>query len=103
MFISYHKIKKNPFRGANFRRTLRLDLSDNNVEIVSKYEVTKYYVRYLRKLKPIILVDLPNELTIGGLGVATESEIHESLHQRMLEMAVQRALQSKGININENK
>lgn len=101
----YHKIKKNPFRGANFRRALRLDLSDNNVEIVSKYEVTKYYVRYLRKLKPIILVDLTYEnQDIQGVSLPSECELHESLHQRILELAVRMALQSKGYTTNsENK
>ena len=37
-----HKIKKNPFRGANDRRALRLDLSEGNVEIVCKYPVSEY-------------------------------------------------------------
>ena len=100
----YHKVKRNPFRGANERRALRLDLSDNVIEIVSKYEVVKYYVRYLRKLKPIILVDLPDGMDINGRTVITQCEMHETLHQRILEMAVMMALQSKGyIQNNENK
>ena len=100
----YHKIKKNPFRGANNRRALRLDLSENNVEIVSKYEVTQYYIRYIRKVKPIVLEDMPDELTVNGINRETECELHESLHQRILELAVSIALQSKGYTINnENK
>lgn len=91
----YHRIKRNPFRGVNDRRALRLDLSDNVIEIISKYQVTEYYVRYLRKIKPIILEDLPNGLTISGLNEATDSEIHEGLHQRLLEMAVDMAMKSK--------
>lgn len=91
----YHKIKRNPFRGANFRRALRLDLSENNIEIISKYTVTGYYVRYIRKIKPIVLEDMPNDLTINGEGKETNCELHESLHQRILEMAVLMALQSK--------
>jgi hypothetical protein len=100
----YHKIKKNPFRGANDRRALRLDLSEGNVEIVSKYEVTTYYVRYLRKVKPIVLEDLPNGLTVEGENKEQECELPESLHQRILEGAVLFALQSKGYKINnENR
>ena len=100
----YHRIRKNPFRGANDRRALRLDLGDDNVEIVCKYEVSKYYIRYLKKLTPIILVDLPNGLTIGHTdsfegNTETPCELHEGLHQRILERAVQMALQSKGIGI----
>jgi hypothetical protein len=102
----YHRLKKNPFRGANDRRALRLDLSEGNVEIIYKYPVSEYYVRYLKKLRPIILEDMPNGVTVGGLSKATECEIHESLHQRILESAVMMALGSKGIrndNNNENR
>jgi hypothetical protein len=95
----YHKIKKNPFRGANDRRALRLDLNDDNVEIVCNYEVLKYYIRYLKKLSPIILEDMPDEVTVGGIGEETPCEVHEGLHQRILELAVQMALQSKGIGM----
>lgn len=92
----YHKIKKNPFRGANNRRSLRLDLSDGVVEIVSKYTVTEYYLRYLRKLQPIVLVNLGNEQSIEGVSVISECELPEILHQRILDRAVQLALQSRG-------
>lgn len=99
----YNRIKNNPFRGANGRRALRFDLSEGNVEIISKFSVTSYYVRYIRKVRPIIVENLPNELKIGGISAISECELHEALHQRILEVAVQMALQSKGININENK
>ena len=99
----YHRLKKNPFRGANDMRALRLDLADGVVEIICKYEVTDYYLRYLRRIKPIILIDLPDNLTIDDINTATECEVHEELHQRILEMAVMLALQSKGYNVNENK
>lgn len=91
----YHRIRKNPFRGANDRRALRLDLSEGNVEIVCKYDVSQYYVRYLKKLNPIVLEDMPNDLTIDGVDKATSCEVHPSLHQRILEMAVQEALRDK--------
>lgn len=97
----YHKIKRNPFRGANDRRALRLDLANNVVEIVSKYGITSYYVRYMKKLQPIILEDMPNELTVNGINKATDCELHEGLHQKVLELAVAMALRSKGYN-NEN-
>jgi len=91
----YHRIRKNPFRGANDRRALRLDLSEDVVEIVSSYTVESYYVRYLKKLSPIVLVDLPNGLTIGHRGLKTECQAHEGLHRRILELAVEKGLRSK--------
>ena len=100
----YHKIRKNPFRGANERRALRLDLSGGVVEIISKNQVTSYYVRYLRKLKPIVLEDFTGDISVNGVSVATECELPESLHERILELAVQMALRSRGVNNNnENK
>ena len=100
---NYNKTKRNPFRGANDRRALRLDLSDGVIEIVCKYIVKDYYVRYLRKPKPIVLVNMPNNLTIDGVGKKSECELHEALHQRILERAVTEALQSKITNNNDNK
>ena len=91
----YHKIRQNPFRGANDRRALRLDLSEGIAEIVCKYTVSSYYVRYLKKLSPIVLEDLPNGLTVGGKNSETPCELHEGLHQKILETGVQMALQSK--------
>ena len=93
----YHRIRKNPFRGANDRRALRLDLDDDVVEILSKYTVDSYYVRYLRKLTPIVLVDLPNGLSVDGVGVITECVLHDGLHRRILELGVDLALRSKGV------
>jgi hypothetical protein len=99
----YHKIRKNPFRGANDRRALRLDLSEGNVEIISKYGVTSYYVRYLRKLKPIVLTNLDVDVSINGVSIATDCELPEILHQRILERAVTLALMTKGIRTNNNE
>lgn len=91
----YHKIKKNPFKGPNSRRALRLDLSEGNVEIVSKYDISKYYIRYLKKLYPIVLVNLPNELSVGGASEITPCQVHEGLHQQILETAVDMAIMTK--------
>ena len=97
----YHRIKSNPFRGANKRRALRLDLSEGVTEIVCKYPIEYYYIRYIRRPNPIILVDLPDGLTIDNIGIRTPCELHDALHRRILELAVREALQSKGIAIRE--
>lgn len=91
----YNKTKRNPFRGANDRRALRLDLADGVIEIVCKYQVSSYYLRYLRKPQPIVLVDLPNNLEIEKVSTRQGCELHEALHQRLLDMAVREALTSK--------
>lgn len=93
----YHRIKKNPFRGANDRRALRLDLANRLVEIICKYEITKYYVRYVRKLNPIVLTTLDAENAINGVTTPTNCELDSSLHERILQRAVELALISRGL------
>lgn len=100
----YYSIKNNPFRGMNDRRALRLDLSEGNVEIICKYIVTKYYVRYIKRIPPIILIDLPDNLSINKESNKSEKCIlHEALHRRILELAVRMALQSKGYSLAGSK
>lgn len=97
----YDRTKRNPFRGANSRRALRLDLADGVIEIVSIYNLTGYTVRYLRKPSPIILTDL-GDLTINGKSQTSDyginhdaCELHTALHEKILEIAVMNALQNK--------
>lgn len=98
----YHRVRKNPFRGANERRALRLDVSEDTIEVVSKLDVVAYYIRYLRKLRPIVFIHL-DDTNIRGVSEPTECELPDILHQKILERAVQLAVQSRGFNIrNDN-
>lgn len=99
----YHRIRRNPFRGANGRRALRLDLSDGVIEIVCKYPVESYYIRYLKRPNPIILTDLNDGLSINGFVTTTRCELHSALHQKILEGAVRLALQSRSLQGRSNK
>lgn len=91
----YHRIKKNPFRGPNERRAIRLDLSEKVVEIVSKYNIDSYLVRYLARPKPIILSKLPDNLSINGVSDKTECELNPVIHRAILERAVKLAIISR--------
>lgn len=94
----YHRIRKNPFRGSNERRALRLDLNEEVVEIISKYNVASYLIRYLSRPNPIILTDLPSDLSINGINKKTECELNPAIHRSILEKAVKLAIISKSIN-----
>ena len=91
----YHRIKRNPFRGSNERRALRLDLSEKVVEIVSKYNIDTYLVRYLARPRPIILSKLPDNLSINGVNDKTECELNPVIHRAILERAVKLAIISR--------
>jgi len=95
----YYRTNENPFKGPGFRRALRLDISENKVEIVSKYTISKYLVRYINKISPIILEPLSEGLSINGETTEQTCSLHESLHRPILELAVRLALQSKGIQL----
>jgi hypothetical protein len=95
----YARLRKNPFRGPTENRALRLDCGENKVEIIAKHPIGSYLVRYLAKPAPIVLENLPNGLTIDGVGTAQTCALHEELHQTILEHAVELALQSKRLYI----
>lgn len=91
----YHRVKENPFRRPNNRRALRMDLTDNSVEIISNEEQKDYLVRYLRFPKPIIFIDLPNNLAVNTLNKkSTECELHPDLHRLLIDTAITYALKT---------
>lgn len=91
----FYKINGNPFRGANKRRVLRLDIEGFIVELISEYQIFKYQIRYLSKPEPIILSDLPDGLSIDGSIEKTECKLNPAIHRIILEMAVNLALKSR--------
>jgi hypothetical protein len=92
-----YKTLRNPFRMPNERRVLRLDAGGNTVELISVYNIDKYWIRYLSKPDPIILIDLPEGITINGESKATECKckLNPAIHRVILEMAVSLALKSR--------
>lgn len=95
----YNRVKNNPFRGPTVYKALRMDYGTNIVEIISVYNIGVYTLKYLSKPEPIILEDLPDGLTINGVNEVTECKLNEVLHDKILERAVQLALQSRNITI----
>lgn len=61
-----------------------------------------YVLRYIKKPKPIILIDLPNNLTINDEHKATECELDPILHQEILQRAVELAKVHYGGDLNQN-
>ena len=103
----YNKIKDNPFRGPTRYKALRLDTNDNQpincVEIISKYACDEYIVRYLKKLNPIILVNLDDSnVSIDGETKKHDCELNSILHEYILERAVDMALRTKSIGKPQN-
>ena len=89
------KVLKNPFKSPNNRKVIRLDF-DNKIELISKYNISNYKVRYLKKPNPIILITLEDNLSINnGDTKVSNGETNPILHERIVQRAVQLAVQSK--------
>lgn len=84
------RLLKNPFKGPNKRRALRLNIDNSSVEIISKYNIDKYKIRYLSKVPPIVidLEDTDNN---------QECVLHPALHRTILSRAVQLAIASMNL------
>lgn len=82
-----YRTKNSPFRGPNERRVLRLDSGAYNVELISKYPIISYTLRYLSKPEPIILEDLTDGLTINGQSKAQTCKLNPAIHRAVLSRA----------------
>lgn len=93
----YHRIKGNPFRRQNSRRALRLDVGNSMIELISDEDIRSYLVRYMSRPEPIILIDLPDGLSINGNEnkYKTECKLNPGLHRTILEVAVNMAIKSR--------
>lgn len=89
------RILDNPFRGASEHRVLRLDTGDNTVELISRHPIAKYLIKYVANPEPIVLVDLPDGLSIDGVSTEQTCKLHEMLHEQILELAVRTAIEHK--------
>lgn len=95
----FWRTSRNPFKGDNKRRVLRLAYSkfesggeQHYSELVSKYPITSYTVRYLSRPEPIILKTLgSNEPSIDGKKQASTCKLNEALHRIILNEAVKAA------------
>lgn len=94
---TYNTIKDNPFRGPTKYKALRLDYGENKVEIISKFPIKEYYIKYLKRPNPIILVDLTNEnLQIDGKSEVQDLTLNPLLYETILQRAVALAIASRG-------
>ena len=97
----FHSLRNNPFRGLSNRRALRLDNGLDVIEIVTKYNIKNYTVRYISKPTPIVLSNFFEEsgdgVSIDGVSEITECELNSVMHRDILERAVALAIASRSM------
>lgn len=110
-YIEYSRLRSKPFGGPNKRQAWRVSgkldttisdkISLQDLQIIfPKGEVDDsgeyiYSYRYVAKPTPIVLTNLPEDLTIDGENTKTECKLPTSLHYTILEKAVLLAIQSR--------
>lgn len=62
-----------------------------------------YRIRYIRRPAPIVLIDLPDGLSIDGVSRKHECELNPILHPEILQKAVEIAAATRGITRPSNK
>ena len=88
----WHRSKNNPFKMPNKNKAIRLDSGKGMIELIPYHpSVTEYLIRYVIKPSPIILINLPDDLSINGEHNITECKLNTALHRIKLERAVQLA------------
>ena len=90
----YHRVKNNPFRGPTSDRVLRIDTGSSCVELISKYKISNYFIKYVKEPSPIILEDITNDnLSINNNKITQTCKLNTALHRPILERAVALAIQ----------
>lgn len=97
----FDRVLNNPFKGPSERRALRLDNGLNIAEIVTKYNIKDYTIRYLSKPTPIILANLDG-VSINKENTITECKLDSAMHRYILERAVLLAASSRSIQNKSN-
>ena len=107
----YLRDKENPFRGPSKKRVLRLDTGfDGQVELVSKYKLSEYVYRYVRRPKPILVCDFTQgelaeyDINIRGsveFNADKPCELSETIQNEILIRAVSLAKVSYNAGLNQ--
>jgi hypothetical protein len=87
------RLFQNPATGFDFKSELipRWNLEDNETDL-------EYKIRYIRRPTPIVLIDLPDGLSVDGISEANDCELNPILHPEILQKAVELAAASRGIS-----
>lgn len=86
---------KNPFRKPNNKIAYRIT-EDNAFKILhSDFKVAKYEIVYCDEPAPIVLTDLPDELSIDSVSVESLSSLSMESLYKIVDLAVDLYLQNK--------
>ena len=85
------RLFQNPNTGFDFKSEIIPIWNTTSTE-----HITAYRIRYIRRPRPIVLINLPDELSVDGVATATECELNPVLHPEILQKAVELAIATRG-------
>ena len=102
MQVSLERILDNADIQYSPDESIGLIMNPNSSEVYAMscrptYDIKEYNIRYIKRLSPIILEDLPTGLSIKGQTKETDCELNPALHEAILGRAVQLAKASMGL------
>lgn len=91
-YEQYQLQMNKPFKRPNKTQAWRIEAFNMNSQIIAQYgdTIDQYRIRYVKRPAPIILVDL-TDTSIEGYTSAQTCSLDESLHQEILQRAVELA------------
>lgn len=101
-FDEYSKLMSKPYKEPLKYQAWRLITGDSNIENIyveiiphTGETINKYTIRYVRRPKPIVLVDLISEygkgISINGATEVSNCELNPLIHEEILQRAVELA------------
>lgn len=87
----YHTNIDNPFENPTSDEFWRLTGKDSLIIITDGSPLAKYHLIYLRRPKPIIVADLPEDKAIEGHYLQTDCELDHSVHRLIVNEAAKLA------------
>jgi len=91
------RLFQNPSTCFDFKSELIPRWNLENTETISSYKI-----RYIRRPRPIVLTDLPDDLEIDGFAHEQDCELNPILHPEILQKAVELAYASRGVRPTSN-
>ena len=79
---------ESPFRTPNRDETLRVIREGDVAELLAYDTVDEYRVKYFEEIEPIILEDLPDDLTIDGIKIANNTKFNDDILNKIIDITV---------------
>jgi len=94
---------ESPFRTPGLKEVLKVIRGDNVVELLAEYNLREYRAKYFRTAPPIILENLPDNLTIDEISIESNSLFNDDILDIIIDLAVKTILNDTALFATKEK